>query len=155
MVCIFVQNAELLVYLSAANITAAMHTINTPNTKPMIVSHFFITARQSLPYLSIFPEICTICSYAVVAVALPSNSSQYVWQKSAFGYGDYSVVEKINPHLPHRRCSQRMNKRGLCSRRISLHLPCQVMVDQALGHLAAGAVMSADEEDPFHSLLLY
>jgi len=29
--------------------------------------------------------------------------------------------------------------------------PCQGVVDQTLGHRAPGAVMGADEEDPFHA----
>jgi len=45
----WVQKVELLVYLSAANITATTLRIMIPNAAPMIVNLFFMTANRP-PY---------------------------------------------------------------------------------------------------------
>ena len=60
------------------------------------------------------------------------------------------LVGDVNLQFVHCVYRQGVNCGRFCTGGEGLHPPSKVVIDQSLSHLAAGAVMGADEEDSFH-----
>jgi hypothetical protein len=60
------------------------------------------------------------------------------------------MVSNIDAHFFHHGHGQRVDRRRVGSGGKSLYPAGQIMVDQGLGHLAAGAIFRTDKKNPFH-----
>jgi hypothetical protein len=78
---------------------------------------------------------------------------EFLIRKLIEGLG--SMPGNVDSRFLHRGNGQGMNEGGIRAGREGVHFPRQVMVDQPLCHLAPGAVMGADKENPFHNPPFY